>query len=354
MKNKYLKDYIVLIPAYDPSDKLINLVNDLKKYLCTILIINDGSVNCDNIFQELKNNNNCIVLEYNDNHGKGYAMKYGIKYYLDNLINDYKGIITVDADYQHIPSDIEKVAFNMSLDKITLGSRDFYSHDIPFLNKMGNRVTSVVFKLLYGYHINDTQTGLRGIPNKYLPCCINIDGDRFEYEMEQLIYFVNKKIDIEEINIETIYYQKNESKFNKIIDSMKIYKVMLKESFRFLVTSLVSSFLDIILFTIFLSIFSSIGDLSIIFATFIARIIADFLNFNLTKYFVFNSNEDSKKILLKYYLLSFSKMALSAILVLLISKVIFINKTIIKMVVDILIYFMSYRIQKKYIFRTHE
>ena len=139
-----------------------------------------------------------------------------------------------------------------------------------------------------------------------------------------------------------------------IIDSMKIYKVMLKESFRFLVTSLVSSFLDIILFTIFLSIFSSIGDLSIIFATFIARIIADFLNFNLTKYFVFNSNEDSKKILLKYYLLSFSKMALSAILVLLISKVIFINKTIIKMVVDILIYFMSYRIQKKYIFRTHE
>ena len=45
-------------------------------------------------------------------------------------------------------------------------------------------------------------------------------------------------------------------------------------------------------------------------------------------------------------------MVLSAYLVLLISKYIFISKTIIKMIVDILIYFLSYRIQKKYIFKT--
>lgn len=349
-----MKDYIILIPAYNPSKKLIKLVKDLNKYKCKILIINDGSVNCNNIFDELKKNDNCIVLEYLENSGKGYAMKYGIKYYLNNLSDYYKGIITVDADYQHIPSDIEKIAINMSIDKITLGSRDFTKRDIPFLNKMGNQFTSLVFKILYGYKINDTQTGLRGIPNKYLPNCLEIPGNRFEYEMEELIYFVNHKIDIEEINIETIYYTKGESKFNKVIDSLKIYKVMLKESFRFLVTSLVSSFLDINLFTIFLKIFNSLGDLSIIFATFIARIIADFMNFNLTKYFVFDSKENSKSILLKYYILSFSKMFMSAILVLLISKCIFISKTLIKIVVDILIYFLSYRIQKKYIFKTHD
>jgi len=212
----------------------------------------------------------------------------------------------------------------------------------------------MVFKLLYGRKIFDTQTGLRGIPNKYLENCLEIPGNRFEYEMEQLIYFVNRSINIEEISINTIYYAKSESKFRKGIDSMKIYKVLLKESFRFLVTSLVSSFLDIILFTIFINTFASLGDISIFIATFIARIMADFLNFNLTKYFVFNSNEDSKNILLKYYILSFSKMGMSAFLVLLISKVIPINKTIIKVVVDTLIYFLSYRIQKKYIFKTHE
>ena len=348
---KSLKEYVVLIPAYNPSKKLIKLVNDLKEYKCKILIINDGSINSSKIFEELKQYKNCIVLEYPVNHGKGYAMKYGIRYYLDNL-KGYKGIITVDADYQHLPTDIEKVAYNMSIDKITLGSRNFNLKQVPFSNKFGNIITSLIFKLLYGIKINDTQTGLRGIPNKYLNTCLEIEGDRFEYEMEQLIYFVNHKIDLEEIDIKTIYYHKSESKFHKIKDSIKIYKVMLKESFRFLVTSLVSSIIDINLFTIFLHIFNNLGDISVILSTFIARIIADFMNFNLTKYFVFDSSEDSKSILLKYYLLSFSKMFMSATLVILISKFIFISKTLIKIVVDILIYFISYRIQKKYIFKT--
>jgi len=127
---------------------------------------------------------------------------------------------------------------------------------------------------------------------------------------------------------------------------------MLKESFRFLVTSLMSAILDINLFTIFLKVFNNLGDLSIIFSTFIARIAADFMNFNLTKYFVFDSTEDSKNILFKYYILSFLKMIISALSVLLISKFIFISKTIIKVVVDLLIYFLSYKIQKKYIFKT--
>ena len=330
------------------------MVKDLNNYECKILIINDGSINADDIFNELKKIGNCIVLSYTNNSGKGYAMKYGIKYYMENLISNYKGIITVDADYQHLPNDIDKLSNMIDSDKIVLGSRDFNTKDVPLPNKIGNKITSFVFKLLYGYKINDTQTGLRGIPNNYLQVCLEIPGNRFEYEMEQLIYFVNHKINIEEMNIETIYYSKSESKFNKIIDSMKIYKVMLKESFRFLVTSLASSLLDINLFTIFLSVFNSLGDLAIIFATFIARIIADFMNFNLTKYFVFDSNEDSKKILLKYYILSFSKMFMSAILVLLISKIILISKTLIKVIVDILIYFLSYRIQKKYIFKTND
>ena len=347
-----IKDYIILIPAYNPSKKLVNLVNDLEKYECKILIINDGTINGKKIFNELHKKKNTIVLEYLENHGKGYAMKYGIKYYLNNLKEKYKGIITVDADYQHVPSDIEKIAYNMSIDKITLGSRDFNSKNVPTPNRLGNKITSFVFKILYGYKINDTQTGLRGIPNKYLNICLEIPGNRFEYEMQELIYFVNHKVDIEEINIETIYYSKSESKFNKVFDSMKIYKVMLKESFRFLVTSLMSAVLDINLFTIFLKVFSNLGDLAIIFSTFIARIAADFMNFNLTKYFVFDSTEDSKNILFKYYILSFLKMIISALSVLLISKFIFISKTIIKVVVDLLIYFLSYKIQKKYIFKT--
>ncbi|MBQ8891828.1 MAG: bifunctional glycosyltransferase family 2/GtrA family protein [Bacilli bacterium] len=351
MKNKSNK-YLILIPAYNPSTKLIELVDDLSKCKLDILIVNDGSINSDKIFNELREKNNCIVLEYSENSGKGYAMKYGIDYYLNDLQDKYLGIVTVDADYQHKPSDVLKVIDNMGKDKIVLGSRNFKSKNVPLPNRMGNQITSTIFKFLYGTKIFDTQTGLRGIPNEYLENCLEIKGDRYEYEMEELIYFVNKKIEIKEVEIETVYYEEDESKFNKVQDSFKIYKVMLKESFRFLITSLMSALVDLILFTIFLNVFYSMGYLSIILATFIARIISEFLNFNLTKSFVFNSKEKAKDIIFKYYLLSFLKMILSALMVVLISKVIVRSETLIKIVVDTLLYFMSYRIQKKFIFKT--
>lgn len=347
-----MNKYVVLIPAYNPSNKLIKLVEELKKLKFKIIIVNDGSDISNNCFKKLKEDN--IILEYSENMGKGYALKYGINYYLTNLVNEYDGIITVDADYQHLPKDINKIYKDEknNNDTIILGSRNFDSKKVPLPNRLGNKITSFIFKILYNKKIFDTQTGLRLIPNKYLNECLEIDSNRFEYEMQMLINFSNNKYNLEEIEIETVYYSQSESKFKKIIDSLKIYKILLKESFRFLVTSLLSSFLDIILFTIFLKIFVSLDDLAIIFSTFFARIIADFLNFNLTKYFVFNSKEDSHKILLKYYILSFAKMAMSAVLVLLISKFLLINKTVIKMFVDILIYFISYRIQKKHIFKT--
>jgi len=343
---------VILIPAYNPSDKLLKLLKELKKDKYKIIIVNDGSSKDNKIFSKLKDMK-YTVLEYSENHGKGYALKYGIKYYLKNLKDKYDGIITVDADYQHLPKDINKIATSITSDTIVLGSRDFNLKSVPILNRIGNKITSMVFKLLYGFKITDTQTGLRGIPNKYLEEAIQIDGDRFEYEMNFLIYFVNHKISLKEIFIETVYYERSESKFHKVIDSIRIYRILLKESFRFLVTSLISSGLDLTLFTLFLYVFSVFGnDLSIILSTFFARIIADFLNLNLTRLFVFDTKEDFKQILWKYYVLSFSKLFASALLVLLISKLLPFNKTLIKMVVDITIYFISYMVQKKYIFKT--
>ena len=340
-----IKDIVILIPAYNPTKMLLKLVEDLEKLnFSKFLIVNDGS-ETSGIFDILKSNKNCQIIEYEANQGKGYALKYGIKYYLDHF-SKYKGIVFCDADYQHLPEDIQKVAINLleEPDKIILGTRKFNKKN-PLANRLGNKITSFLFKILYGKQINDTQTGLRGIPNQYLDLCLEIPGERFEYEMEELITFVNKELPLKEVEIEAVYYKKNESKFDKIFDSIKIYRILLKESFRFLVTSLLSSFVDLFLFTIFIYNFSFLKDeLNILFSTVIARIIADFINFKLTKYFVFDTDVDTKSVLIKYYILSFSKMIISASLVFLFSRIIPIDKPIIKIFVDVLIYFISYRI----------
>lgn len=346
-------NYLILIPVFNPSNKLLELIKDLKKENLNILIVNDGSKENNNIFKNIKKEYNIKILEYDNNMGKGYALKYGMKYYLDNY-KDFKGIITVDGDYQHKPCDVLKVISEMNKyqDTIILGCRNFNLKQVPFSNRLGNKITSYVFKILNSKYLSDTQTGLRGIPNSLINDCLKVDGNRFEYEIGELIYFVKNDINIKEVSIETIYYSSRESKFHKVSDSIRIYKIILKESFKFTITSLLSACLDIVLFTILLSIFSKFGDVSVVISTIGARVFADLLNFYLNKNFVFYSASKTKNIILSYYLLSFSKMFLSALFVLIISKHIFINKIFIKIFVDTLIYILSYTVQKKYIFKT--
>jgi len=228
-----MKDIIVLIPAYNPSGKLIKLIAKLiKTDIEKIIIVNDGSNSSyKEIFNTIKEIDKCIVLEYQDNKGKGYALKYGIDYYLKNFKKKYKGIVTVDADYQHLVKDIIKVSKSLSDSRndLILGSRNFNLKTVPLLNKIGNKLTSKLFKIIYKVNIGDTQTGLRGISNCNLKLCKDISGFKFEYEMNMLIYFVKKNLNIKEVEIETVYYKEKESKFKKVKDSFEIIKVLLKE-----------------------------------------------------------------------------------------------------------------------------
>lgn len=219
---------VPIIPAFNPDEKLIKLVNELLKSFNKIIIVNDGSAS-DEIFKKLKKHRKCVILNHEINCGKGKALKTAYQYYLDNLYNNYNGVITLDADGQHAVSDvIEMSKLVQDLDKTILGTRLFNTKETPLRNKMGNRITSRVFKWLYKVYLKDTQTGLRAFPNRLISFMTNISHDRFEYEMNVLINLVKEKEDIYEYDIKTIYLKNSNksSHFKVFKDSYKIYKLM--------------------------------------------------------------------------------------------------------------------------------
>ena len=119
-------------------------------------------------------------------------------------MEDCAGVITVDSDGQHTVEDV--VALQNELNRQTapallLGMRDFDDLNAPFKSRYGNKITSGIFKLLYGIKLKDTQTGLRGIPKKYLLQYMDLDGERFEYEMNMLIFGAIHKHSMKQIKI---------------------------------------------------------------------------------------------------------------------------------------------------------
>lgn len=224
--------YVPVIPCYNPPEVFSNIILELSQMgVRDAIIIDDGS-NDKGIFSIVYEKGYTVIV-HDTNKGKGEAIKSGLKYYKEHFIDKYKGIVMIDCDGQHRVWDMDKVGQEMiHSDKFTIGVRNFNIDGVPFRNKMGNKITSLVFKWMFGVYIKDTQTGLRGVPNRLIDTVLRTDGERYEYEINMLIDIVKMKEEINEVEIETVYdnNRKRYSYFNPFKDSYRIYKEMIKKS----------------------------------------------------------------------------------------------------------------------------
>ena len=226
----------VLIPAYNPDGKLLTLLSQLKERFPRIVLVDDGSVTGREIFPQAEKYVEKILV-HERNRGKGAALKTGFEY-----LGDSTDVITADADGQHTPEDIAKVAEALRTHRggLVLGVRSF-SGKVPLRSRFGNWWTRWFFFLMTGLMIRDTQTGLRGIPAALLPRVAGIPGDRYEYEMAMLADAKNHPSRPLQIPIETVYIDSNAtSHFNPLLDTIRIYRSL----FQFCISSVLSFLID--------------------------------------------------------------------------------------------------------------
>ena len=328
---------IALIPAYEPDDKLITLVQELKANEYEIIVVDDGSgINYRNIFSSCKKY--AKVIAYEKNRGKGHALKTGFSYIKSNY-KDYI-VVTLDSDGQHKVQDANNLYeySKKHLDTLVLGKR-IRNKDVPLRSKLGNSITRMVFNLVSKNDIYDTQTGLRAFSYKLIDYMLEQNGDRFEYEMNMLLNVNNNHIKIKEVEIETIYINENKgSHFNTIKDSYKIYKEIIK----FSLSSVTSFIADYLLFTILIIFIKKI-----VISNIVARLISATINYNLNKKLVFNSKNKSAP---KYFLLASLILVLNTLILTGLKKI-NINIFVAKILTEIILFIISFIIQKVYIFR---
>ncbi len=347
------KQIPVIIPAYEPDEKLNKLIDDLMAAGITdIVVVDDGSApeKYGSIFEALKGK--ATLLRHAVNMGKGRALKTAFNYCL-NEYTDLLGVITADSDGQHSPEDIKKCmdALEKEPSKLILGVRDFDKSGIPARSVFGNKVTSVVMKLLTGISMSDTQTGLRGISSEFMKYLLTEKGERFEFETNMLMDAKELGINIVEVPIRTIYLEENRSShFNPIKDSIRIYAIFLK----FVFSSLSSSVVDIVLFGIFCSLFRNIPMAIgyIMAATVLARIISAAYNFTINYKVVFKGKGNKGAAAAKYLILAVCIMLLSG------SLVSFFHglfpgapEFAVKIPVDCVLFFLSFLVQREIVYK---
>lgn len=348
----------VIIPAYQPDEKMVDTLKGLVTAgFSDILVVNDGSgTDYAHVFEKVAEIEACTILEHPQNRGKGAALKTAFAYFLRNR-SDKSCVVTADADGQHLVEDIESVALAaLENGKVVLGVRDFSDAKVPARSKAGNRITSVVFRLFFGMKIEDTQTGLRAFPKEYISELLKAEGERYEYETNMLFLMNRRGIPYDQVRIATVYLEENKSSHFRVIhDSIRIYALILK----YLLSSVSASVVDELVFYVFKK-FALLAVLPIpltFSAAFIARAVSSAMNYWMNANVVFKDNK-SKMTVVKYYLLVVVQIVISAVLVFLVEAIMGITSpaasTLIKAVIDTILFFFSFRIQHKWVFNQNK
>lgn len=357
----------IIIPSLDPDEKLCQVVdNMIAEGFQDIVLINDGS-RADRVrpFLDAARRPGVTVLTHPVNRGKGRALKTAFDWCIQNR-PDIDGVVTVDGDNQHRAKDVRACAEAMvrEPDKLWLGVRDFSQEQVPLRSRFGNTLTRRLMKLACGTPITDTQTGLRAIPARFLPVMCGIGGERYEYETQMLLSLRPEGIGLGEVPIETVYIDENQSShFDPLRDSWKIYKIIFRHLFcsrgsflAFAASSVASFLVDNGLFTLLNGVvLSRMADGGReLAATLGARAASSVLNFLLNRRLVFRSHAAAGRSAARYFLLVLAQGGLSALLVYLLNSLLLVSnvmETAIKIPVDMLLFLISYSIQKKWVFR---
>lgn len=306
----------IIIPAYKPDEKLLILLKQLAaEGDADLIVVNDGSgKEYEPVFERVKQQN-CTLLIHPENRGKGAALKTAFRYLIEKGVTN-EAICTADADGQHLAKDIYACLREAREhpDSMVIGTRDF-GKGTPLRSRFGNWCSRVTFRLLIGTAVYDTQTGLRAFSETLLPLLSKIPGDRYEYEMQMLCDVCKEKIPVREVPISTVYIEENKSShFHPLRDSMRVYRLLLKnaggtlwQALSFAFSSAVAFLIDLAVdFLFYALLFRHLFDQStaVLLSLLVARVVSSVVNYAVNRRLVFRSGGAVAGTFLRYALLA--------------------------------------------------
>ncbi len=344
----------VVIPAYQPGTVLVDLVAALPAALHSvglgavpILVVDDGSApGHAPVFAALAGLPGVHLLRHAINLGKGMALRTGINAALAGFPG-LLGVVTADADGQHLPDDIARVAATLcgQPGALILGTRSF-DHTTPLRSRFGNLLTRTVFRGFTRAAVADTQTGLRGLPRAVAERVLRIGIAGYELEFESLVVEVRRGTPIVQLPITTVYEPGNPtSHFNPLRDSLKIYFVFLRYS----LLAVSAALLDYLLF---FAIFSLTGTL--LTSVLAGRVLAGWLYFLAARRQVFRVRGDIRRQALLFTLVVAASAIATYGLVTVLLLVFGLPLLAAKLVADLVLFFANFALQRIFVFAQED
>ncbi|MCK9417893.1 MAG: DUF2062 domain-containing protein [Nitrospirae bacterium] len=208
------------VPVYNNRETVRKVAKECRAILQHVVVIDDGSTDVD--VAGLLAGLDVVVLKHGKNLGKGQAILTASRY-----VEDHGGLylITIDADGQHVPRDIERLIPLIKEDEpgLIIGCRDFNTENVPASSRFGRAFANFWLKVETGLTVDDCQSGFRAYPVQYLNQ-LRFKGKRYDFEAEALARSAWAGLKLKPVPVSVIYPKPGDrvSSFKPFLDNLRL------------------------------------------------------------------------------------------------------------------------------------
>jgi glycosyltransferase involved in cell wall biosynthesis len=200
-------DLSVIIPAFNEENNASRMLKNLTRKLdetnlkYEVILVNDGSKdNTLYVLEQLKGSySNIKIISYDENKGKGYAVRSGI------LESEGEIVMYIDGDLDISPDILPEYIEQLKNYDIVIGSKRVSNADVKdsISRKILSKAFSIIVKIGMNLKIKDTQVGLKIGDGKQMRKIFKImSTNGFAFDVELLTVATLLKLKIKEMPIE--------------------------------------------------------------------------------------------------------------------------------------------------------
>ncbi len=188
-----------MIAAFDEAPRIGPVVEAASRHL-SVLVVDDGS---SDDTARVAERAGAEVLRQPANRGKGEALRRGFR---EALEREVEGVVTLDADGQHDPTEIPVLlaAWEATGADLVVGARDFDA--MPPARRLSNTLGRRVLRWATGRDLPDNQSGYRLHSRRLVEAALEKGGEPgFGFEVEVIVACLERGWRIEWVPVRTIY-----------------------------------------------------------------------------------------------------------------------------------------------------